>query len=216
MALLVLAGLFVVPHWIKTLAYWRDVLLAGMPFVGTWTKQVALLEFFSCMEICYDSSLSVAEMFRSSIGAVGNLALRRDLLKGKAAVERGDSFADALAKVSFVPGGMIADIDANEVSGKLELSFAGFARELRKLMEAKVDAIKLLAAAYVISYGIIVPLMIVLPVFVHSGRDVILLCLAAFMAEVWAISMLNAAGGYMRKATAVNCWWEQLRDVRRE
>ena len=213
--LLVLAGLYVLPWCVRSLAYSRDALLASLPFVGTWAKQVALLEFFSCMEICYDSSLRVPEMFGSSIRAVGNLALRRELMKAKAAVERGCSFADALATVSFIPGGMVSDVAANEVCGKLERSFEGFARELRKLMEAKVEAIRLLAAGYVISTGIIVPLMVVLPVFVHSDRDIILLCLGVFMGEVWVISMLNAAGGYMRRATAVNCWWEGLGDARR-
>jgi hypothetical protein len=154
-------------------------------------------------------------MFHSAINAVENRSLRRDLLKAKAAVERGDSFADALATVSFVPVGMIADIDANEVCGKLELSFAGFARELRKLIEAKMEAVKLLAAAYVISYGILVPLMIVLPVFLDFDKDLILLYLAALMGELWVICTLNAAGGYMRKATAVNCWWEGLRAERK-
>ncbi|UCD49392.1 MAG: type II secretion system F family protein [Phycisphaerales bacterium] len=209
-ALSLLAGLFVLPRWIGTLAYGRDALLAKMPFVGTWIRQVALLEFFSCLEVCYDSTLPVPQMFRASINAVGNRFLRRDLLEAQAAVERGDSFADALAAVSFIPEGMIADVNANEICGKLELSFAGFARELRKLIEAKIEALKLLAAAFVISYGILVPLMIVLPVFLDFDKDLLLLYLAVVMGDLWVISTFNAAGGYMRKATAVNCWWEGL------
>lgn len=208
--LFLLAGLFILPRWFETLAYGRDVLLAKLPFVGTWIHQVALLEFFSCMEVCYDSTLPVSQMFGASIGAIGNRFLRRDLLKAKAAVERGDSFADALAAVSFIPEGMIADVNANEICGKLELSFVGFARELRKLIEAKTDAVKLLAAAYVINFGILVPLIIVLPIFVHSDRDLILLCLGMLAGELWLISAFNAIGNYVRKATAVNCWWEGL------
>jgi len=127
----VLVGLFVLPRWIMALAYARDVLLAKMPFVGTWIQQVALLEFFSCLEICYDSTLSVATMFESSLRAVGNLALRRQLQQSRAAVESGASFADALRQAKFIPRGMIADIRVNELCGKLELSFHGFACELR-------------------------------------------------------------------------------------
>jgi type II secretory pathway component PulF len=208
--LCLLAGLYVLPRWIGTLAYGRDVLLAKMSFVGTWTQQVGLLEFFSCLEVCYDSTLPVPQMFGASIAAVENRYLRRDLLRAKAAVERGESFADALVAVSFVPEGMIADINANEICGKLELSFQGFARELRKLIEAKMEAIKLLAAAYVISYGILVPLMIVLPVFLDFDKDLLLLYLAVLMGDLWVICTFNAVGGYMRKATAVNCWWEGL------
>lgn len=214
-ALVVLAILYVLPRWAGTLAYGRDAMLAKMPFVGTWTRQVAMLEFFSCLEICYDSTLSVSEMFRSSIDAVENRCLRRDLLKAKAAVERGDSFADALAKVSFIPTGMIADVEANEVCGKLELSFQSFARELRKLIEAKLEPIRALAAAYVISYGILVPLMIVLPVFLDFDTDLLLLYLASLMAYLWLIGLRMGVGNYLRKANEVNCWWEGLRAERK-
>jgi type II secretory pathway component PulF len=214
-ALVVLAILYVLPRWVRTLAYRRDAVLARMPFVGTWTQQVALLEFFSCMEVCYDSTLRVPEMFRSSIGAVGNRWLRHELLKSKAAVERGCSFAEALGNVPFIPGGMIADVAANEVCGKLELSFAGFARELRKLVEAKMESVKALAAAYVISYGIIVPLMIVLPVFLDFDTDLILLYLASLMVYLWLVGLRMAVGNYLRKAAGVNCWWESLHDIRK-
>lgn len=214
-ALVGLAILYVLPRCAQALAYRRDALLARMPFVGPWTQQVALLEFFSCLEVCYDSTLRVPEMFRASIGAVGNRWLRHELSQAQAAVERGCSFAEALGKVSFIPGGMIADVAANEICGKLELSFEGFARELRKLVEAKLEPIKALAAAYVISYGIIVPLMIVLPVFLEFDRDLLLLYLASLMVYLWLIGLRMAVGNYLRKANDVNCWWEGLRDIRK-
>jgi len=163
--LLALIIVYVLPRWIKNMAYIRDAVLAKMPFAGTWIKQVSLLEFFSCLDICYDSALSVPEMFDSSIRAVGNLALRQQLLQSKVAIERGDSFAETLRKVQFIPRGMITDIRVNELSGKLELSFHGFARELRKLIEAKLQPIKALTAGLVISYGLIIPLLVILPVF---------------------------------------------------
>jgi type II secretory pathway component PulF len=214
-ALSLLAGLYVLPRCAQTVAYGRDALLTRMPFVGTWTQQVALLEFFSCLEVCYDSTLRVPEMFRSSIGAVGNRWLRGELSKAKSAVERGCSFAEALGTVSFIPGGMIADVAANEICGKLELSFEGFARELRKLVEAKLEPIKALAAAYVISSGIIVPLMIVLPVFLDFDRDLLLLYLGSLIVYLWLIGLRMAVGNYLRKAREVNCWWEGLRDIRK-
>jgi type II secretory pathway component PulF len=214
-ALGALAILYVLPRCAQALAYGRDALLARMPFVGPWTQQVALLEFFSCLEVCYDSTLRVPEMFRASIGAVGNRWLRRELSQAEAAVERGCSFAEALGKVSFIPGGMIADVAANEICGKLELSFAGFARELRKLVEAKLEPIKALAAAYVISSGIIVPLMIVLPVFMDFDRDLLLLYLGSLIVYLWVIGLRMAVGNYLRKANDVNCWWEGLRDIRK-
>ncbi len=211
--LLVLAGVWLLPRWIQALAYARDVVLARMPFVGTWTQQVALLEFFSCLEICYDSTLSVPEMFESSLRAVGNLSLQRQLLQSKAAVERGDSFAEALRRAPFIPRGMIADVQVNELSGKLELSFHGFARELRRLIEAKLEPIKALATGWVLSYGVFIPLIVVLPVFLNVNWLVLYLML--LMGYLWLGCLYMAVVNYSQKAAAVNCWWDGLKDSKK-
>lgn len=208
--LLALVIIYVLPRWIKKLANTRDLILAKMPFVGTWIQQVSLLEFFSCLDICYDSTLSVPEMFDSSIRAVGNLYLRQQLLQSKVAIERGESFTDALRRVQFIPRGMITDIRVNELSGKLELSFHGFARELRKLIEAKLQPIKALTAGLVITYGVIIPLMVILPVFLDV--DWLGLYLAIMIGELWLVCLYMAVVNYMQKAVDVNCWWEGLRD----
>ncbi len=208
--LVALIILYVLPRWIKKLTFARDVVLAKMPFVGTWTLQVTLLEFFSCLEICYDSTLSVQEMFDSSIRAVGNLSLRQQLLQSKVAIEHGDSFADALTIVQFIPRGMITDIRANELCGKLELSFHGFARELRKLIEAKLQPIKALAAGYVISVGVIIPLSVILPVFLDI--EWLPLYFTVLIGELWLVCTYMAVVNYLQKSVDVNCWWEGLRD----
>jgi type II secretory pathway component PulF len=202
--------LYVLPRWLKNLAYIRDAILAKMPFVGTWIQQVSLLEFFSCLDICYDSTLSVQEMFDSSIRAVGNLSLRQQLLQSKEAIEHGDSFAEALRRVQFIPRGMITDIRVNESCGKLELSFHGFARELRKLIEAKLQPIKALTAGFVISYGVIIPLLVILPVFLDI--DWLPLYLMVMIGELWLICLYMAVVNYLQKAVDVNCWWDGLRD----
>jgi len=208
--LLALIILYVLPRWIKNLAYIRDAILAKMPFVGTWIQQVSLLEFFSCLDICYDSTLSVQEMFDSSIRAVGNLSLRQQLLQSKVAIEHGDSFAEALRKVQFIPPGMITDIRVNELSGKLELSFHGFARELRKLIEAKLQPVKAFAAGCVLSYGVIIPLSVILPVFLDI--DWLGLYLMVMIGELWLICLYMAVVNYLQKAVDVNCWWDGLGD----
>jgi type II secretory pathway component PulF len=208
--LLILTGLCVLPRRIETLAYARDVLATKLPFVSTWLQQVALLEFFSCLEICYDSTLSVPTMFASSLRAVGNRALRRQLQQAQAAVEQGNSFADALRQAKFIPRGMIADIRVNELCGKLEMSFHGFSSELHKLVEAKLEPVKALAAGWIISFGILLPLMVVLPVFLTANWLVVYLLLV--MGYLWMGCLYMAVVNYCQKATMVNCWWNGLRD----
>ena len=208
MALVILAALSLLPRFVEAIAEIRDAIVANLPFTGTWARQVALLEFFSCMDVCYDSTLAVPEMFEASTRAVGNRYLRRELFRARTLVERGNSFADALGAVPFIPRGMIADIQVNELCGKLELSFHGFARELRKVIEAKLEPIKALATAAVLSYGVITPLAIILPVFVHI--EFLGLVLFVFAGEVWLICTYMALANYRLKAADVNCWWDNL------
>ena len=208
--LLILAAFYWLPRWFETLAYRRDMILANLPFVGTWSQQTALLEFFSCLDLCYDSTLSVPDMFESSCRSVGNRYLRNNLLRAKAAVEQGDSFADALGQVRFIPQGMIADVRVNELCGKLELSFGGFARELRKLVEAKLELVKGQATFWIISYGVIMPIAIVLPLFVKV--EWLGLYLLLVMGYLGLDCMYMAIVNYNKKASEVNCWWEGLRD----
>jgi type II secretory pathway component PulF len=207
-ALLILAALYLLPRFVEALAEVRDAIVANLPFTGTWARQVALLEFFSCMDICYDSTLAVPEMFEASTRAVGNRYLRRDLFRARTLVERGNSFADALGAVPFIPRGMIADIQVNELCGKLELSFHGFARELRKVIEAKLEPIKALSTAAVLSYGVLTPLAIVLPIFIAAEwLGLYFLLMGGY---VWLVSTYMAFTNYMRKAAEVNCWWDNL------
>jgi hypothetical protein len=209
LTLLVLAAIYLLPRWSEPLAEVRDTVAASLPFTGTWARQVALLEFFSCLDVCYDSTLSVPDMLDASTRAVGNRYLRRDLRKAGALVARGNSFADSLGAVSFIPGGMIADIHANELCGKLDRSFHGYARELRKVIEAKLEPIKALATAAVLSYGVLTPLAIVLPIF--FAAQWLGLYLMAMGGYVWLGSMYMAFTNYRLKACEVNCWWEGLK-----
>jgi type II secretory pathway component PulF len=61
--------------------YYRDWLIAELPFVYNWSKQLALLEFFICLGIAYDSTLSVHEMFQHAINSIDNHYLRKEMAK---------------------------------------------------------------------------------------------------------------------------------------
>jgi len=150
-------------------------------------------------------------MFDSSIQAVSNRYLRRQLLRSRAFVEEGNSFAESLEKTPFIPGGMICDIEVNEIAGTLDRSFSGFARELRKVIKAKLEVIRSLAIGWGISYGIILPICIVLPCFVKLPW--LLVFLAFYLVYLWMECIYMAVTNYTKQAIEVNCWWNCLRDA---
>ena len=73
--------------------YYRDMLIALSPFVGTWAKQTSLMQFFICLELAYDSTLAAVDMFRYSVGAIDNRYLREQMSRSIGFVKQGRSFA---------------------------------------------------------------------------------------------------------------------------
>ncbi|MFC1764120.1 hypothetical protein ACFL6U_18850 [Planctomycetota bacterium] len=211
MLLTLFATGYLLPRWFERLAYTRDLILAKTPFIGTWCQQVSLLEFFSCLDICYNSTLSVPAMFSSSIQSVGNRYLRCQLLPSKSAVEQGNSFADAFRAVPFIPCGMVADVEVNEMAGKMELSFSGFARELRKLIEAKLEYVNAQATAFIISYSLFLPAAIILPLFVaDEWKEWVAGYFMTLAGYLTLISSYRGFVNYRRKASEVNIWWDTI------
>ena len=204
--LVVLASVFLLPVYVKPIRYGRDILVAHFPFVGTWSRQLALLEFFLCLKIAYNSTLTVREMFDGAIGAIGNLHLRKEMSRTLPPIDRRSSFTDALAAVPFIPRGMIAAVNIDEISGTLENSFHGFATELRKLIDAKLELVKALATAVCIDFGILFPLLLILPLFV-ANPTIVALIIATMMGYVPLMCLRMALTQYLAKAAEVNLWW---------
>ena len=63
---------FVLPSIAEPTRYCRDYIICKLPFVGTWSKQLAIMEFFICLKIAYESTLSPADMAKHSISAISN------------------------------------------------------------------------------------------------------------------------------------------------
>ena len=71
----------------------------------------------------------------------------------------------------------------------------------------------MLASGWIISFGILLPLTVVLPVFVTADwADWIVVYLGLAMGYLWLGCLYMAVVNYQQKAVAVNCWWNGLRD----
>jgi len=207
--LVLLVVMFLLPVYINQLKYLRHLLLAKLPFVGTWSRQLALMEFFLCMEISYNSTLTVNEMFKYSISAVGNSYLRSQMAPSLNAIDHGNSFADSLAVIPFISHGMITAVKTGELSGTLENTFHGFSAELKKIIEAKFELIKALTTACVINYGLLFPLVAILPLFI-SKNSTLIPTIGAIMGFVPLACARYALTQYLTKSAGVNLWWEQM------
>jgi len=204
-----LATVFLLPVYIKPIRRFGDLLLAKLPFFGTWSQQLSLLEFFLCLEISYESTLTVRKMFEYSIAGVGNSYFRRQMAKSLEGIDQRNSFSDSLAVVAFIPRGIIAGVHADEISGTLEKCFHAIASELKKLIEAKLEPIKALATGIVLDCGLLLPLLMILPLFI-ADRGLVILAIAGMMGFVEAACARMAVAEYLNKAAEVNLWWEEI------
>ena len=213
LALTILAIIFLLPIYSEAFRYYRDWLIEKLPFIGTWSKQLALMEFIICLEIAYDSTLSVREMFLHSISAIDNRYLRKQMLSSVDLIDQGQSFAASMQAVSFVPGGMIALIHIAEISGKLAECFHELVSQLKQIVEAKLEVVKFFSAGIVITSGLLFPLLLILP-FVLSkhmlwAAYLIILYLMGFVPIACARAAFHQ---YLEKSAGLNLWYQQLKD----
>ena len=209
--LTILAVIVLLPIYSETVRYYRDWLLAKIPFIGTWTIQLALMQFFVCLEIAYDSTLSVREMFLDSISAIDNRYLRKQMLSSVDQIDRGQSFAAALQAVSFVPSGMVSVIHPYEISGKLAVCFGELVSQLKQIVEAKIEVVKYFSAGIVISSGVLFPLLLVLPFFLpKSMLFPFSLAMMYMMVFVPLVCAKAAYDQYMVKSAGLNLWYKNL------
>ena len=212
MALTILAAVFLLPIYSETVRYYRDWLLAKIPFIGTWTKQLALMQFFVCLEIAYDSTLNVRDMFLDSISAIDNRYLRKQMLSSVKLIDQRQSFSAALQAVDFVPGGMVAVIHPYEISGKLADCFGELVSQLKQIVEAKIEVVKYVSAGIVINSAVLFPLTLILPFFIPKNMLWIFYILMADLMGFVPLACAKAAyDEYTKKATGLNLWYENLK-----
>jgi len=212
LALTILAVIVLLPIYSETFRYYRDALIAKLPFIGTWTIQLSLMQFFVCLEIAYDSTLNVREMFLHSISAIDNRYLRKQMRASVDQIDKGQSFAAALQAVSFVPGGMAAVIHPYEISGKLADCFHELVSQLKQIVEAKLEVIKYASAGIVISSGILFPLLLILPYFLpKSILWAFRLVMGYMMFFVPIVCARAIFEEYSKKAAGLNLWYTNLK-----
>ncbi|NIP54204.1 MAG: hypothetical protein GWN67_13070 [Phycisphaerae bacterium] len=212
LALTILAAVFLLPIYSETVRYYRDWLLAKLPFIGTWKIQLSLMQFFVCLEIAYDSTLNVREMFLHSISAIDNRYLRKQMLASVDQIDKGQSFAAALQAVSFVPGGMGAVIYPYEVSGKLADCFHEMASQLKQIVEAKMEVVKYFSAGIVINSAVLFPLTLIIPFFLPKNMLwIFYIIMGDLMGFVPLVCAKAAYDEYMKKAAGLNLWYTNLK-----
>ena len=203
--LFVLAVLFLLPQLSVKAGYFRDMLLAKLPFADTWLKQLSVLEFVLCFEIVYDSNLDAREMLSESIEAIGNMYLRRQAQPALDSVTVGQSFAEALSHVPYVPARMTHELEVGEVSGTLDEKLHWLTGQMRQLIDTKLEPIRALAIAIVINISLIPVLLVVLPLLFPQYQMI-----PAALISCGAFTMFSCARyayyQYTIKSTNVSIW----------
>ena len=209
--LTILAVVVLLPLYSETFRCYRDMLITRLFFIGKWTKQLALMQFFVCLEIAYDSTLDVRDMFLNSLSAIDNRYLRKQMRASVDQIDKGKSFAAALQAVDFVPDGIVAVIHPYEVSGKLADCFHELVSQLKKIVEAKLEVVKYASAGIVISSGVLFPIMLILPFFLPKNLlwifRLAMIYMMAFVPVACARAMFHE---YTRKAAGLNLWYKNL------
>jgi type II secretory pathway component PulF len=173
--------------------------------------QLALMQFFVCLEIAYDSTLNVRDMFLDSISAIDNRYLRKQMLSAVDQIGKGQSFAAALQAVPFIPGGMVAVIHPYETSGKLAVCFAELVSQLKQIVEAKIEVVKYFSAGIVINSAVLFPLTLIIPFFLPKNMLWIFYIIMGDLMGFVPLACAKAAyEEYSKKAAGLNLWYNNL------
>ena len=209
--LMILAAIILLPIYSEKFRLYRDMLVTRLFFIGKWIKQLSLMQFFVCLEIAYDSTLNVRDMFLHSLSAIDNRYLRKQMLASVDQIDKGQSFAAALQAVPFVPGGMVAVIHPYEISGKLAVCFHELVSQLKQIVEAKIEIVKYFSAGVVISSGVLFPLMLIIPYFLPKNMLwIFYIIMADLIGFVPFLCAKAAFEEYAKKAAGLNLWYNNL------
>ena len=209
--LMILAAIILLPIYSEKFRLYRDMLATRLFFIGKWIKQLSLMQFFVCLEIAYDSTLNVRDMFLHSLSAIDNRYLRKQMLASVGQIDKGQSFAAALQAVDFVPGGMVAVILPYEESGKLADCFHEMVSQLKQIVEAKLEVIKYASAGIVINSGVLFPLTLIIAYFLPKDMLWIFYFIMADLMGLVLLSCIKAIfEEYSKKAAGLNLWYKNL------
>lgn len=105
------------------------------PYLGGLAFKIEFARFSRLLELCCGNGLPFVRALRISTPAVENVVLRSALEDCRAAVERGETFAQALKKHPYFPAMTIALIGVGEESGRIEEALS----EIADVYERETD-----------------------------------------------------------------------------
>jgi type II secretory pathway component PulF len=209
--LAILAAVILLPIYSEKFRLYRDMLITRLLFIGKWIKQLSLMQFFVCLEIAYDSTLNVRDMFLHSLSAIDNRYLRKRMLASVDQIDKGQSFAAALQAVDFVPGGMAAFIHPYEEGGKLADCFHELVSQLKQIVEAKLEVVKYASAGIVINAAVLFPLTLIIPFFLPKNILWVFYFIMVYLMGFVPLACAKAIyEEYSKKAAGLNLWYKNL------
>jgi general secretion pathway protein F len=116
-----------------------DALKLLLPAIGQAERELAMSRFFHAMNLLYSTGgQPVERMIRLAADSADNYILRWDYLRAAAAIERGETIADAFAAPRTIPDDVKHIIATGEEAGKLEDAFDSVSRSLDESVQRRL------------------------------------------------------------------------------
>jgi type II secretory pathway component PulF len=128
-----------------------------LPIIGLVERELAVNRFFHSFNMLYATGgMRVEAMIRLASQAVGNLVIRKDLVRAAGVIEAGGTISDAFAAPKTVTPDRHATIVAGEEGGKLEDAFNTISRATAESVQYRLKTFneisyRIVAAAVVFS-----------------------------------------------------------------
>ena len=123
-------------------AYRFDLLLLRVPLLGTWLRDVAVLQFMDVLGIMMMSGFKLVDALAVSVGSVKNQAVSRAVDGLRSAVVRGERLSRELEKHGEMFPPVVSQlVIIGEQTGNLAKSSADVRSHLRRQIEVRADVL---------------------------------------------------------------------------
>lgn len=117
-----------------------DRMLLRLPIVGSWFRDVAVLQFIDVLGTMLDSGFKVVDALGPAAGSVRNAAVRKAVEQLKAAVTRGERLSRELERhAALFPPVISQLVIVGEQTGKLAQTARQVSEHLERQIERKTD-----------------------------------------------------------------------------
>ncbi len=116
---------------------WMDTQLLKVPGLGTWFKNLAVLQFMEMLGNLMDAGFTVVEALKTCTKSVGNRAVRKTIAEMHEALLRGEKFSDELDRHrDLIPPVVNQLVVVGEQTGTLSKTTVHIRAHLRREVEA--------------------------------------------------------------------------------